>query len=264
MQKYNSLELQPEQYDAIRVNQSKNGTSFNEHRYGSRRNLFVKNRLIASTSLTSSIDLGELSNAHFVSFLGAFNRNLYLQINQDQELLNLKIDFKDPSRDKNLKLWNSLPNGTFFYNMDLSSAYWQIAHRLGYIPTKFYEKYQHLEEYKQAKRYCISFLARTNKMEYSDRPSISCDISPLQRIYDNIRNELYRCIKYARKGAENWIEYNIDGVSVLAKDIPTVKTNLKDLSLDFKINECLKVSDTEYSYKGKLRKFTRNMAKIAV
>lgn len=262
MQKYNSLEVQPEQYEQIRGNQAKNGTSFNEHRYGSRRNLYVKNRLIASTSLTAELDLGELSNSQFVSFLGSFNRQLYAQINANQDLLTLKIDFKQPARDKNLKLWNKIPNGTFFYNIDLSSAYWQIAHRLGYIPTKFYQKYKNLDEYKQAKRYCISFLARTNVMEYTNRPSIACDISPLQQVYDNIRNELYLCIQNARKGAENWLEYNVDGISILAKDIPLVKTNLKNLSLDFKINECLKVSDSEYSYKGKVRKFTRNMAKI--
>lgn len=260
MQKYNQLEVSYEDYDRIKSIQEANKTKFNEHIYGSRRSLYVNDTLIASCSITSSLNIGQISNAQFVSFLGLFNKHLYSRIISNQDLLNLKIEFKELSRDKNIALWQSIDNGTFFYNVDLSSAYWQIAHRLGYISTELFKKYQNQDEYKEVKRYCISFLARTNTMKYSNRDSISCDISVLQRVYDNIRNELYTCVRKCLTDTTEWLEYNIDGVSILSKEVGIVKKCLTDMNLEFKINECVKISDTEYLYKGKNRLFTRNKA----
>jgi|694.fasta_scaffold137085_3 hypothetical protein len=258
MQKYNQLEVSYDSYEKIKATQAKNKTIYNEHIYGSRRSLYVNDVLIASCSVVSSLDIGQLKNSQFVSFLGMFNRHLYSRIIANQDLLNLKIEYKELSRDKNLIAWQSISQGTFFYNVDLSSAYWQIAYRLGYISTEVFKKYQYQDEYKQAKRYCISFLARSNTMQYSNRDSITCDISALQQVYDNIRNELYSCVNKCLTGVNDWLEYNIDGVSVLSKDVGTVKKCLTDMNLDFKINECVKVSDREYLYKGKTRLFTRN------
>lgn len=262
MNNYAKMEVAPDRYEAIKSIQAANGTPYSEQSFGSRKNLYVGNALIASTVQSSNLDLGELSPELFVSFIAAFNRQVYARILKYPHLMDQNIQFKGMSREKNTKLWNTLKSPCFFYNIDLDSAYWQIAHKLGYISKTMFEKYMDQEQYKQAKRYCISFLARKNTMKYPNGQVINCDIRPLQRIYDNIRNELYRCIQKCVENTQMCLEYNIDGLSVMAQDVDTVKKCLNDMQLRFKIIECVKISPTEYSYKGKVRKFTRNMAKM--
>lgn len=255
MKDYAKFEVNAERYDAIKNIQTRNGTPFNEHRFGSRKNLWVNKSIIASTATYSNLQLGELPQEQFVAFLAGFNRHLYTQFDKNPTLFDLKIQFNGISKQKNTPLWNSMKIPSFFYNIDLDSAYWQIAHRLGYISNTMFERYKDQDEYKQAKRYCISFLARTNSMSYANGYEIQCDISPLQRVYDNIRNELYLCIQKCVQCAENCVEYNIDGLSVLVGDIQPVKNCLYEMKLDFKITECVKISPTHYRCKGKERLF---------
>ena len=259
MQKFNKCEVDNNTYENLKVVQMKNGTNIREHLIGSRRKLFSHNFLIATTANSAQLELNGISTQKFNSFIGMFNRNLYSQFHKNPFLYELEIKYNGLAREKNHLLWESLPEETFFYNVDLSSAYWQIAHQLGYISDKLFNNYMYLDEYKTMKRYCISFLARKNKMKYTDSNGnsyeIVCETSLFQKVYDNIRNELYYCIEQVRQKCKTYIEYNIDGITILNTDLKTVKKELKELNLEYKITECVKLNEKEYVYGSKIRRF---------
>ena len=54
---------------------------------------------------------------------------------------------------------------------------------------------------------------------------------------------------------ENWVEYNIDGISVLADDLEKVCLKFNKMNLIYKINECLKIDNEDFYMKEKIRKF---------
>ena len=259
--KAKALTVSHKDYERIRTAQFVNGTIFSEHIHGSSKKLFANRKLIAMQEQVSSLHLGALTQMQFVAFLGAFSRNLYNQFKTNPALYDLKIDFKGVARAKNQVYWDSLNVDQYFYNVDLSSAYWQIAHKLGYISTKFFTSYMDVDSYKQAKRYCISFLARSNKMRYCTTQGmheIQCDTSVLRQVYDNIRYELYNAIS-SSLDKENYLEYNIDGVMVNAQHLNDVMERFKCDGLKFKITQCKKVSDTQYLYRSTLRNFKTNL-----
>ena len=192
--------------------------------------------------------------------LAVFRKCLYAQFEANSALYGLKIEFKGFSKGKKLDKWKQLQVGDVFYNIDLSSAYWQIAHKLGYITTELFDDYIRLDDYKQAKRYCISFLARKAFSQRIDSNTgevtrIECDNMVLNQVYDNIRNELYRSIQEAKNQANTCLEYNIDGLSVAKDDVRAVTAKLKELGLVYKISECRKIDDSNYTKGGKIRKF---------
>ena len=259
MQSFNKCEVDSNTYDVLKKVQLNNGTNIKEHLIGSRKKLYSYNYLIATTANSAQLELNGISSQKFNSFIGMFNRNLYKQFYKKPELYDVYIKYDGLAREKNYLLWDSLPEDTFFYNVDLSSAYWQIAHSIGYISDKLFTNYMYLDEYKTMKRYCISFLARKNKMKYTNSSAYSheiiCDTSVFQKVYDNIRNELYYSIEQVRIKCENCIEYNIDGVMILNSDLKEVKKELKRLNLEYKITECVNLNEKEYVYGSKIRRF---------
>ena len=258
MQRYDKRNFPLKDYEKFIAIQKKNNNDFKEQIIGSRKKLFIYNRLIATTSSTTDLPLGDLKKQSFNAFLGMFNRTLYKSFLTNESLFDLKIKYRGLARSRNLKAWDSLPDGSFFYNVDLKSAYWQITYKLGYISESIYLKYMGLDTYKQAKRYCISFLARTNKMLYFEKDNhyiISCDISILKQVYDNVRNKLYETINSSIQGIDNWIEYNIDGVTIYSEDLDLVKQRFEEYGLEYKINVCQKINEYQYSQKGIVRNF---------
>ena len=214
--------------------------------------------MIATISATTHLDIGQISKQQFNSFLGGFTKQLYKQLRDKPDLLNLHIDFDNSSRAKNYYNWDKLNVGDFFYNIDLNSAYWQVAHKLGYLSDKMYESYIDLDEYKMVKRLCVSFLARTNKRKYHNEHKsfeIKCNTESLQQIYRNIRYYLYNVVAEAVDSTDEWIEYNIDGVTVLNTDVDKIQKYFDDNNWKYKITECRKLSDVEYLYGNKSRRF---------
>jgi hypothetical protein len=116
-----------------------------------------------------------------------------------------------------------------------------------------------LDDYKSLKRYCVSFLARKNKMRYisvdGEFYEIECDTRIFQQVYDNIRSELYKTIENVRKTCENYLEYNIDGITVLSDDLHKVKHEMKKMGLHYKITECIKLNENEYISGSKVKRF---------
>lgn len=255
-----SLEIDDEHYESTKQVLINNGSKVSELVMGSRKTLLADNEICGYSKVKYSLQISkDLPSNKFHAFLGSFSKSLYNQIRKNDEILNLKIEFEDVSRDKNYKLYKKLKPKEFFYNVDLSSAYWQIAYRLGYISKKLFEAYMFRDEYKQAKRYCVSFLARNNEMNYYDGREIStvqCDTSCLYQIYENIRHELYNVIAEVRKMTKNnWIEFNIDGLTVPKKELENVCNKFNELNLIYKINECIKLDNFEYIYNTKIKKF---------
>ena len=267
MKTYKKLLVSDEEYIQIKNTQFDNGSIVKEHFKGSRINMFSDNLLIASKCKSANLEKGELSDSKFSAFLGMFNKQLYRQFALNPALFFLEVDFDESSRKKNHETWKSINEGDFFYNIDLSSAYWQIAHKIGYIGDNIFKKYMKLDEYKEVKRYCISFLGRKNKMKYyvnGTEFEIECDKEFANRVYKNIRYALYNYIVGGVKLTNNWLEYNIDGISVLEHEKDTIINYFKECNLEFKINECIKMSESEYLYKNRLRTFkhtTKNTMK---
>jgi hypothetical protein len=258
MNKYKKNSVKTDDYKELLEIQIKNNAPIREQLIGSRKILYSHNKMLVSTIKTKNLSLGNLPEKMFHSFLGGFSKHLYKQFQKNEELFSLDIKFKGISRSKNKDFWDTLENGKYFYNIDLSSAYWQMANKLGYITDKYFFEYQESDTYKQAKRYCVSFLGRSNVMTYKNNGleyTIECDTNVLKKVYENIRNYLYLCIEKSMVGISNYIEYNIDGVSVLAKDVDIVKANMKAMGLKFKLTQCRKISATEYIYNYTKRKF---------
>lgn len=252
------LEIAPEFYEDTKQQIIKNGSKVWEQSFGSRRNLYGDGHLCGTTSPEDYLPLKELSKSQLGAFLGQFTKSLYNQIRKDDSILDKQVIFNGVSRDKNFVAWEEIQPREMFYNVDLSSAYWQMAFRLGYITKRMFNSYLEKDSYKEAKRYCISFLARENEMNYHDGREINhvrCNTDCLQQIYDNIRNELYSCIQNVLFDIKDWIEFNIDGVTIKEKDLPLVQERFDSLNLVYKINECLKIDERTYLLKGKIRKF---------
>jgi hypothetical protein len=258
MNNYKKKAVKSSEFDELISIQIHNKTPIMQQTIGSRRVLYSHNRILLSTVKSNNLSLGDLPEKMFYSFLGGFSKHLYKQFLKNEALFSLDINFKGTSRRKNHEFWKTIDIGRKFYNIDLSSAYWQMAYKLGYISEKYFEDYQDADCYKQAKRYCISFLGRENKMDYffpDNAYQIKCDTDVLKKVYLNIRNELYNCIQKSMEGISNYIEYNIDGVSVLAQDVDIVKENMLKMGLKFKLTRCEKISDKEYIYNFYKRKF---------
>lgn len=248
----NKMNLDSNEYLMLRSIQFENQKQFAEQQIGGRKKLYVNNHLIGST-VNGYVDLQDLTSRQFAAFLGMFNRGLYSQIRKN-DLLNLKVNFKGVSRSKNHKGYERLPVGSIFYNIDLNSAYWQIAHKLGYISDNVFNKYQFDDKYKSVKRLCVSFLSRPNKKTYHQLDgtafTVHCDTSILKQVYDNIRSELYRTINDIADQVD-YIEYNIDGISILPEDKQLVKQYFNDLGLLYSTKLCVKLD--EYKYKSGIK-----------
>lgn len=238
-----------------------NQNKFQEHIHGSRKKLIVHNRIIATLSGNNKLDTDGLTEKEFVSFIAQFNKQLFKQFLKKPELHSLNLSFNGVARQKNIELWKSMPNNKMFYNVDLSSAYWQVAHKLGYINDKFFKKYLNDDRYKKAKRYCITFLTRSNKMKYIDGvkvAEIKCETDVFKKVYDNIRYELYNTI-FQLSRELNFLEYNIDGISVMGADLNTVREYFNTLKYDYKTTLCIKKSESEYLYGFKSKVFMKHL-----
>jgi hypothetical protein len=257
---YDRFKVSENEYNRIYRSIADNNAVIREQIQGSRKTLYANGVMVAVSVEDNSVDLGNISNKDFVSFLAQFTKNLYGQFSNNQQLYYLEIKTDCYTRNKNDDYWHTIPVGQFLYNVDLKSAYWQIAHKLGYINTAFFKKYINLDDYKKAKRLCISFLARSNSMKYQRKGEpdyiIYCNNAVLQRVYDNIRNKLYQSVQYALTDITDYIEYNIDGITVTAKDVDAVKKRFSEIGLDYKVSELKKISETEYLKNNKKRKFT--------
>jgi len=258
MKSYKKLEVSEQYYMQIMETQRHNKSVVREHIHGRRLRMYSDNMFIATYCQNAHLSKGELTDTQFFSFLGQFNKQLYKQFINNEELFGKEIKFRGSSKQKNHKAWDKLADGDYFYNIDMDSAYWQIAYKLGYINEKMYRRYLNNDKYKQAKRYVISFMGRNNVMRYHNDEGyyeIVCDETMFKNIYMNVRYGLYNIIGDCIRQTKDWLEYNIDGVMVLNTEVDKVSEFFKKHDLQFKISECRKLNEFEYSHKSKTRLF---------
>jgi hypothetical protein len=251
------LAVSKEHYNKLLAIQIANNSPYREHFVGSRKSIVLGGVPLATHVVESNLDIGDLTNQQFGSFIGRFNKQLYKQFSKKPELHDLNISPLGVARDKNHILFSEMEVGEAFYNVDLSSAYWQIGYRLGYINEKMFLRYLPDDSYKPVKRYCVSFLSRKNEMANPDGTLIKCDQSVLTNVYQNIRHELYNTIFNVADLVSEYIEYNIDGISVRADQLELVKQYFDSEGLHFKITRCRKISEKQFYYGSKQRKFKK-------
>jgi hypothetical protein len=261
MKKFKRLTVSDNEYYRMIEIQLFNKNKFKEHLIGSRKRLIVFGKDIATVKPTTQFDLGMIREIDFITFIARFNKQLYRQFVKNNNLYNINIPFSGMARHKNKKRWLELRNEELFYNVDLNSAYWQIAYRLGYLDEKFYRTYLNRYSHKKAKRYCITFLVRKNEMVYHNGKKIhkiTCDNEVFKQMYKNIRHELYNTIHgcLALIG-DDYIEFNIDGISVCKRHLQTIKEYFDSIGLDFKTSLCIKKNASEYVSGSKCRVFTK-------
>ena len=108
------------------------------------------------------------------------------------------------------------------------------------------------------KDFVFLFLARSSRKKYyleNSTYEISCDTSVLRQVYQNIRYYLYNVIYDATKETDGWIDYNIDGITVINSDVDLIQKYFDENDLKYKITECRKIDDTMYLYGNYERKF---------
>lgn len=262
--RYKKYEATSEDYERAKIDMRFAKRDHYEQTIGSRKKLFVKGEFCVSNNADANLDLGGLTDREFATFLAQFKKNMHRQFAKNESLFNLRVGFPSASKYKNEELYNSLPEGKVFYNVDLECAYWQMAYRLGYINDRIYSKYHpdNSDKYKKAKRYCISFLSRPSYCKYyteGRKWEIVCDTSMYLQVYQNVRNELYKCIADVVSKVKNCIEYNIDGIFILKEDLDIVTSEFKKMNLDFKITRCVKKDNLQHQYGSKIRNFKHQL-----
>jgi len=269
--RYSRLLVDGVEYDRIISNLISNNQTFTEYHFGSTKKIGVRKQIMAikDGEQQHSLNIGKISNKELALFLAQFNKELYRNLYRIG-IENIKeIEFNGMSRSKNNQKFKELLVGNFFYCVDIKSAYWQIARRLGYISQKLFDEYFVFDEYKQAKRYCISFLAREKSVKiyhegktiqiYCDRYEPIFNTESLNRlIYNNIRYELYNLISNAATVINGkTIETNIDGITVTKHELDTVKKFFKEEGIQIKIFMCRKINDKQYLKGGKIINFIK-------
>lgn len=259
MRQFSKIEMNQTDYAVRFITQVENKNLFMEQQHGSRKNLLVHGFLVATTSPNGGLDLGGLEKREFTSFLGLFTRKLYSQFYKFPELHSLDVRFMGTARGKNRINWEDMPVGHIFFNLDLSSAYWQILYYLNYIDKKMFDSYINSKRHKTAKRFCVSFLARNKKTTYHNPDGstyeIQCNTEVLKKVYSNVRKELYRTIQGALNGSKTYLEYNIDGVTVLPEDLEVIKQYFNSRGLTYKTTICTKINATQYQYGKEIKNF---------
>ena len=268
MERYSKYEVSSDGYNQILGNLTVNKTDSVEVRVGARNKLYrIDNKKLLCTNkvAATTVTIGKLKPKAFSSFLAEFKKTLNKQLTTNAELFYLQIPFKGCSKHKNTKAFNKISIGEYFYTIDFNSAYWQMAHKIGYITPQVYNAYINVDDYKQAKRLCFSFLSRKVSAYYSNGHRIvNCDTTPYKRAYDNVRHLLYthlmECVKTTNG---EYIEYNIDSITVNADKINAIKLYLKNVGIVFKITECKKLSTKEFISGNKIVRFAKlNILKL--
>ncbi len=263
---FSKFEFTEEDYKNCLSIQHFNKSSFKEHFLGQRKKILVgdKGEMIATAFVGNSLDLGKLSKVKFVSLLGRFNKQLYKRFRTIPELYDIDVPFEDVSKGRNDDIWDTMKPGRYFYNIDMRKAYWQITNKLGYLDYNFYMQYIDDDVYKQGLRYCVSFLSRENYMVYhtpKGKITIECDMSILEKVYENIRNQLYNEIFKIRESCKSVVNWNIDAITVLSDEVDFVSKGFKDAGLIYKITECRKIDEYTYSYgnKGEIKNYKQKL-----
>jgi len=240
-----------------------NKTSFMEHSLGARKKLFVHGDMVSTTKGSGNLELNGLSKKEFMQFFARFSKQLYKRFRSINSLYDIDIKFNESSRGRNDLVWSKMPEGQTFYNIDFKSAYWQIGYKLGYINEKMFNDYMYDDNYKSAKRYCFSFLARKNFMTYyanGKQTVIDCQTDVLKKVYENVRHQLYTEVLLVKNKCKKVVEWNIDGICVASDEFDLAAKSFKEAGILYKITVCKKIDEYTYQSGSKVKNFKKKPA----
>lgn len=163
-------------------------------------------------------------------------------------------------RSTNTHVYNSLPKGELFYEVDICHAYWQVAYKIGMIDEKTYNKYADNAKIKRFRNMSLTAVLAPKTVEYINKGRycgrITEDTGIFNKIYTKIRRTCYNVLYDVLSEVNtNWIKYNIDGLAVLPDMLPIVERKLKQFGYKYTISECHKIDDKTYSSDGEIKNF---------
>lgn len=213
----------------------------------------VNGKKVAKANKRNSINTTRTNDSNKVLNIFASVKksiNKYLEKNDFQ--ISKKVKNYDSSF-VNRGLFNSLPNGTTFYYVDVKHCYWRIAYLNGYISQNYYEKILKDPEMKLYRNMALSCIIAPRIMDYYKNGqyihTIQEDTQVYQDIYENIRFtawNIFGKLCFERIGKEKTIGYFTDGIMVFEPDVNTVKTTLSRAKLQYSVVKCIKVGDKTY------------------
>jgi hypothetical protein len=176
--------------------------------------------------------------------------NSYLVKNQfDIE----KIDKKYNSSFRNTHLFNSMPIGTEFVNVDVKHCYWRLAYLMGYISPYYYDKVLNQPDMKLWRNMALSCIIAPKKVEYYVKGesvhTITEDTRMYEQVYENIRFyawNLFGRLCHEKIGKEKCLGYFTDGILIYPEDLPKVKTVLARHKLQYRVIKCEKSGVKSY------------------
>jgi hypothetical protein len=184
----------------------------------------------------------------FANVKKSINKHLILkgfEINQ--------VEKKYDSTFSNRLLFDSLPNGTSFYYIDVKHCYWRIAFLNGYISENYYKKILLNPDLKIYRNMALSCIIAPKSVEYYENGKlinvIEEDTGIYHTIYENIRFKawnLFGSLCFEKVGKEKTIGYYTDGIMVLTDDVAKVKATLSRNKLQFTMTKCIKTKHRQW------------------
>lgn len=225
----------------------------------SNRKIIVDDKIICDFKIQKNNRFTPSQRRTYIYLCGHIKKayNHYAIINDNNIVVPEKLFYKSY---KNRAVYNSLPDNSKFYIVDIKHCYWRIAYMFGIISQRVYERYGNNSDHKDPRNMaltsCLSPVTKEYNFFSNDNPelnnktlSITEDIEIYHRIYDKIRIHAYNItgeIAFNILGIENFIMYNVDGIAVLENKVDLVMSELNKRNFITSVLECTKVDDINF------------------
>jgi hypothetical protein len=155
--------------------------------------------------------------------------------------------------------WREIEVGGKFDYIDIAHCFWQIAHQQNYISKTLYSKTLEKPELKIFRNIALACIVAPKIREYYIKGVKINEIQEDKRlhaiIYNNIRYISYNLMgELAELVGKSFISYRTDGIMVNKKATRIVKRILKEQCFEYRVEECVKVSEFQYKHKGGIKR----------
>jgi hypothetical protein len=154
---------------------------------------------------------------------------------------------------QNIHLWEMLEIGTNFSYIDIKHAYWQYAHRLGYVSDELYNKSLKKEFKKDRNKALACLVSIKDCIYYKDGERINNITEwnkPYKTMYDNIRFSVFNDIMELREviGDDNILQIKIDCIMFLPHCYEQVFEYFRKKKIKHKNRNCKKIMKDLYYF----------------
>ncbi len=153
---------------------------------------------------------------------------------------------------RNNKLWQSMPQDSVFWEVDVKHCFWRIAFLKGYLQEKLYnevlEKGDQMKVFRNMALSCI-VAPKVSRGYYGGKlqKEIIEDSVPYKVIYDNIRFTAYNMMGdlMHEVGPENVMTYRTDGIYCHRHVLARICKRLKSMNMEYRVRKCNKHGSRE-------------------